>query len=116
MTRIIIATLLSITSIFGHASTPPQYDGTGTIVKLASIPSEDDRDYITVQNFISAGNCPVSSGLVIAKIKTSPAGNRAYSLALAAKMTGKQVKLVVNDQEQKNFEGFCYVKALEIIE
>ncbi|KGJ90384.1 hypothetical protein [Colwellia psychrerythraea] len=112
MIRVISVILLSMISVFASAT---QYTGTGNIVRLVSIPGGDNRDYIAVYNFTSAGNCPVSSGLVIAKIQTSASGNRVYSLALAAKVSGKQVKLVV-DNALKNDEGFCYVKSLEFVE
>jgi hypothetical protein len=58
---------------------------------------------VKVQNFTSADGCPVSSGLVFARIQTSDSGSgsRAYALAIAAKMAGKKVKLVVDSALKK---------------
>lgn len=91
------------------------YSGKGLISKLTVIPDGDNKDYILVNGFDSAGNCPNAQGLVVAKFQTTESGNRAYSLAVAAKLSGKQIRLVVNDTS-KNQEGFCYVRAIELIE
>jgi hypothetical protein len=85
------------------------YSHTATIKKIVTIPSGTDKDYLTLNNFTSAGNCLNAHGLVVAKFSENH--NRIFSLALAAKMADREVRLVVEDTA-KNSEGFCLVKAL----
>lgn len=83
------------------------------IDRLGSIDSRDDGDYLIVKNFTSAGTCPLSNGLVIARIRSDSNGNRSFSMALAARMSGKKVKISVDDTK-RNAEGDCYLHSIEI--
>ncbi len=104
----ILILLLSLSIITEIKAT--SYSHTDTVKKLVTIPSGQDKDYITLNNFISAGNCLNAHGYVVAKFSENH--DRVFSLAIAAKMAGKEIRLVVDDTV-KNSEGFCLVKSLE---
>ena len=67
------------------------YGHTGTISRIVSVPAGADRDYILVDGFQSAGSCPVTSGLVIAKFPSGEAGNRSYALAMGKRRSGHSI-------------------------
>lgn len=110
MKKIILVLLFFVMPEYTFAA---NYGHTGTISRIVSVPAGADRDYILVDGFQSAGSCPVTSGLVIAKFPSGEAGNRSYALAMAAKMAGKSIYLVVDDTS-KNFEGMCYVVSIQV--
>lgn len=89
------------------------YKSVDTIYRLGTVLTRDNADFIIINGFTSAGTCPLSSGLVVARFPSGESGARAYSLALAAKMAGKNVELAVDDTI-KNSNGQCLVKSLEI--
>ena len=99
--------------IFVNVAHATSYNHTSTIHRLGSIESRSDGDYIVLNNFTTAGTCPLSIGLVVARFRTGEAGARTFSIALAAKMAGKKVRLSVNDSI-KNNNGSCYVNSIEI--
>ncbi|OLF75200.1 hypothetical protein AWH60_11310 [Pseudoalteromonas haloplanktis] len=105
----ILIILLSLSTISEIKAT--SYSHTDTVKKVVTIPSGQDKDYITLNNFTSAGNCLNAHGVVVAKFSASH--DRVFSLAIAAKMANKKVRLIVDDAI-KNSEGFCLVKALEL--
>ena len=110
MKKIILVLLFFVMPEYTFAA---NYGHTGVISRIVAVPAGADRDYILVDGFQSAGSCPVTSGLVIAKFPSGEAGNRSYALAMAAKMAGKSIHLVVNDTS-KNFEGMCYVVSIQV--
>ena len=83
MKKIILVLLFLVMHEYTFAA---NYGHTGVISRIVSVPAGADRDYILVDGFQSAGSCPVTSGLVIAKFPSGDAGNRSYALAMAAKM------------------------------
>lgn len=89
------------------------YRSIGTIYRMGTILNRDNVDYMIISGFTSAGTCPLSEGLVVARFPNNDRGARAYSMALAAKMSGKNIELGVNDSV-KNAEGSCFVQTLEI--
>ena len=87
----------------------------GTINRMGSIESRSDGDFVILNGFTSAGSCPLSAGLVVARFHSGETGARSFAVALAAKMAGKEVRLSVDDAN-KNANGFCYVQSMVISE
>ncbi len=108
--KVLLLTILLVATQLSIADT---YRSTNTIQRMGVITNRDNVDYIIINGFTSAGTCPLSLGLVVARFPNNDRGSRAYSMALAAKMSGKSVKLSVDDSV-KNAEGSCFVNTLEI--
>jgi len=89
------------------------YSHTSTVDRIGSIQTRSDSDYVILSGFTTAGSCPRSDGLVIARFASNDAGNRAYSLALSAKMAGGTIRVAVDD-DVKNPDGSCMVKSIEM--
>jgi hypothetical protein len=103
----LLAPTLSFAATFSHND---------AILRLAVIEYQTNADIVIVNGFESAGTCPLSTeGLVIAAFRAGTSGDRSYSMALAAKMAGKKVRLSVDDSS-KNEAGQCYVRYIEIKE
>ncbi|MGH1487540.1 MAG: hypothetical protein ACRBCI_15100 [Cellvibrionaceae bacterium] len=105
--------LLTILLVSAQLSIAATYKSTNTIYRLGVITNRDNVDYIIINGFTSAGTCPLSLGLVVARFPNNEQGSRAYSMALAAKMSGRNIELGVDDSV-KNAEGSCFVKTLEL--
>lgn len=113
MIRIFAVLLLVILPLSAQSKT---YKGTNTIQRLGSIDSRENADFIILNSFSDAGSCPLSSdGLVVARFKSGEVGNRSFSMALAARMSGKKVRIAVDDTD-KNSEGQCNLRSIEIID
>jgi len=92
------------------------YKSTNTIQRLGSIDSRENADFIILNSFRVAGSCPLASdNLVVARFKSGEIGNRSYSMALAARISGKRVSIAVDDTD-KNSEGQCNLRSIEIID
>jgi len=92
-----------------------QYIKEGTIHRLGAIDSRQDADFVILNGFTEAGSCPLSGGLVVGRFHSGDNGSRSFAIALAAKMAGKSITLVVNDSD-KNSNGSCYVHSVAISE
>lgn len=115
MKIIFLATIFLLT-INVHATTYNEtFKHTDTIYKIGAINTRSDADFILLNNFTSAGSCPKSEGLVVARFPSGDSGDRSFSIALSAKMNGKSVLLAVDDGF-KNNNGYCYVKSLLIVD
>jgi len=89
------------------------YSHVDLINRLGSIDSRENGDFLMVQNFSDAGTCPKSGGLVIARIRSGTSGDRSFSMALAAKLSEKKVKISIDDSKRTP-EGDCYLNSLEV--
>ncbi|MPY24343.1 hypothetical protein [Shewanella sp. YLB-07] len=107
--------LSSIVLFMSSSVSAAQFSGIGYINKIVAIPAKTNADYILVDNFTLAGSCPLSHGMVVVRFKSAEEDHRAYSLAMAAKMANKRIKLAVDDSV-KNSSGYCYVISLELNE
>ena len=112
MKKYILTTIACLALGNANAAT---FFSTNTINRLGSIESRADGDFIVIKDFKQAGDCPLSNGLVVARFHSGEVGSRSFSIALAAKMAGKKVKLTVDDAD-KNANGSCYVLSVEISE
>ena len=90
-----------------------KYSHIDVVERLGSIDSRDNGDFLMVKGFTEAGTCPKSGGLVIARIRSDNNGDRSFSMALAARLSGKKVKVSIDDNE-RNAEGDCFLNSLEI--
>ncbi len=89
------------------------YSHIDVVERIGSIDSRDDGDFLMVKGFTEAGTCPQSGGLVIARIRSDNNGDRSFSMALAARLSGKKVKISIDDTK-RNAEGDCFLNSLEI--
>ena len=98
------------------ASNAALYKHTDTVYRLGVIESRSDADFIILNGFETAGSCPLSGeGLVVARFHSGDVGARSYSMALGAKLSGKRIRLAVDDTV-KNTEGTCFVQSIEIFD
>lgn len=112
MKKLLIALSAGVLSMSANAEL---FTKESTINRLGSIESRVDGDFIILNEFTEAGSCPLSAGLVVARFHSGEVGSRSFSIALAAKMAQKKVRLSVDDSK-KNDNGFCYVQAAVITE
>lgn len=105
--------LITIALMLSVHSFADSYSKKSTIKQIGGIESRENGDFIILDGFTSAGTCPLSGGLVVARFRSDEKGSRTFSLGLAAKMAGKKITLSVND-DVKNGNGFCYVHSLMI--
>ncbi len=89
------------------------YKGSGSIDKIGAITSRSNADFLFVSGFSSAGSCPKSTAFVIARFPNTKEGDRAYSLALAAKLANKKITIAVDDS-YKNSNGDCFIQSISI--
>lgn len=90
------------------------FSHTDSINRIGAIESREDGDYIVLNGLVSAGSCPLSGGLVVARFRSEGYSvNSTFSIALAAKMANKKVTLAVDDTK-KNSNGFCFVHSVTI--
>lgn len=89
--------------------------GTGTIHTLRAhndLIAGDESDWMLVNNFKSAGKCEIyTDGLVLMRM---PAEEREFSVALAAQMAGKKVKVAVDDNTT-GVGGACILRWINIV-
>jgi len=91
------------------------YKHTDTIKTLGATVFEEEYDFVVLNGFAEAGSCQKSSGLIAARFPYGESGQRAYSIALAAKMSGKKITLAVDDANKHPVHG-CFVKSISISE
>lgn len=91
------------------------YKHTDTINELGAAVFADEYDYVTLNGFTQAGSCQTSSGLIVARFPYGESGQRAFSIALSAKMSGKKIMLSVDDANKHPIHG-CFVKSISISE
>jgi hypothetical protein len=104
-------TLLLVAS---HADAT-MYNGSGFVEKIFSGDrvSRGPNDSFLISGFASAGSCATNDGLVGLTLRDDEGGRRQLAMVLAAKMTGVQVSIRVDDAV-KNANGFCYVFLVEL--
>ncbi|QDO85229.1 hypothetical protein FM037_20780 [Shewanella psychropiezotolerans] len=102
--------------IFSSNSYAEIFVHTDTINRLGGIESRENGDYVVLNGFTSAGTCPLSGGLVVARFRSEGGnGHSTFSLALAAKISNKKVTIAVDDAV-KNANGSCFVHSVTITE
>ena len=104
-----------LSCILASSASATTYSYVGTINRMGSYLLGPDSDFIVLNGFASAGICPTSDGLVVARFPSGESGNRGYALAVSAKMANKQVRLAVDDA-YKNSSGNCFVKSIQVSE
>lgn len=85
--------------IFSEACFSGNYFGSGKVVDILVRRSLASRAIVYVEGFSDAGNCSkyTSKDLVVLSIKDDEDANNIFSMALAAHMSGKSIKVKVND-------------------
>lgn len=107
-----VATMLSantaIAASFAH---------TDTVNRVSVITTRADASFMLLNGFTEAGNCPTlhTNGLVIARFKSDELSQNAFSMAMAAQIAGKKVRLTVDD-EIRNANGYCVVQSIYLTE
>lgn len=71
-----------------------------------------DSDYVLLNGVSEMGSCKTSQGLVV--IRIPEADSQAFSMALAAQMSGKTVVVDINDS-RKDASGSCVMRWLKIL-
>lgn len=99
--------LTAIAETFSHSD---------TIDRLGAIMTREESDFVIVKGFTSAGSCPLSNGLVAVRFSYGESGKRAYSIALAAKISGKKIRLTVDDTNKHPVDGGCFATSIVINE
>lgn len=112
MKRLTISIILALLSIKSNSAV---FTHTGYISRIGAIESRENGDFIILAGFTFAGTCPLSRGLVVARLRSTEYGSRAFSIGLAAKMAGKKVAITVNDSI-KNENGACFINSISLEE
>lgn len=113
MKRTLIGIAMGIMS-FSSLATYGTFSGKVEILRpLNATYYGEDSDMLGISGLKSMGNCKVdaASGLVIIRIPDSE--ERAFSVALAAQMAGKEVSVSIND-ERVNASGDCILSWISI--
>ena len=89
--------------------------GKVAMIRLTDSSLGADWDWIGVEGFTSAGTCPLAFGYVALITRGNDRGTRMISLALTAKISGKEVQVTVDDT-LKNSSGYCFIRSLDLID
>ena len=91
------------------------YSGAGKVEDILIRRSLDAFAIIYIDGFSSAGNCPKygAKDLVILSLKNDEYAQAIYSMALAARMGDKPVKIVVDDAGTDG-NGNCVIKDIRL--
>ncbi|WP_054114312.1 hypothetical protein [Marinagarivorans algicola] len=91
------------------------YSGSGKIEDILIRGSLDAFAIIYMNGFSSAGGCQKhgSKDLVILSVKNDEHAQSMYSMALAAYMADKSIKIVVDDSRTDS-NGFCVIKDIRL--
>ena len=71
-----------------------------------------DTDYVLLEGVTSLGSCKLSQGLVV--IRIPEAESQAFSMALAAQISGKRLTVDINDSRKDSY-GSCIMRYLYIV-
>jgi len=106
--------LAVILSTLSAPANSAQYTFTGQVQSVVTTDSNlgSNLDYISISGASSAGQCYVADGLVVIRMRDDLRGQRQFALALAAKLSGTPLTVVLDDINQRGSDGFCYVRVL----
>lgn len=104
--------LSSIAALWMHeTSQAAPYSATGQIafIRAHDIIVGQNIDWFAVTGATSMGQCLLSEGLVVLRIKDDQRGQRQFALITAAKTAGTPITVVVDDANVDPW-GYCYVR------
>ena len=107
-----IFTFLALLSPIAYSA---PYSGSGRVEDILIRSSLDAFAIIYIKDFSSAGNCPKYGGkdLVILSVKNDEHSQAIYSMALAAHIADKPIKIVVDDSVTDG-NGNCVIKDIRM--
>jgi hypothetical protein len=121
MNALRIAAFLTAGALVGTTNIPTAH---ATLVNrtdvISSITAHDTNTgwlgWIAVAGMATAGNCPVTGNLVVLKIRNDEAGQRQYSMALAAYLAGRQVTASVETTSTvaEGAINYCVLRTLKL--
>ena len=91
------------------------FTATGDVYRISALAEElTYDDLLLIDGFSSAGVCNVATeGMVILRIRDNPKGERQFSMAVAARLAGKQVQVQVTDSSADS-RGDCYLRWIRL--
>ena len=105
-------------ALLSFAAHSANYEGEGTINTLRVLSQSmygTDYDWLSVNGFSSAGGCSTYNGLAIMLIPNED--ERAFSIALAAQMAGKKVRVATSDDpEYRGVGNRCKLRWINIVD
>jgi hypothetical protein len=92
-----------------------EFTASGTVVLLRTFDSSVgvDEGGMTLQNFTSAGTCPLLSGRVHMRIRGDSAGSRQFTVALTGMALSRAVTVQVDDT-LKDSAGVCFLRFIRM--
>ena len=86
----------------------------GEIYRIGAIMIREESDFIVLDRKDEVGSCPKPEGYVVARIPYGESGDRAYSIALAAKLAGKPVHIAIDDTNKHPVDGGCMLQSISL--
>lgn len=85
--------------------------------KIKSLTSHDsvlgaNSDWLSIEGFTSAGQCALSNGLVVMRLRDDKKGERQLAMVLSASLAGRTVTGVVDDAVRDS-GGSCFLKYIK---
>jgi len=109
----VVLVLLMAVVRFADAA-PHNASGTVNILNLPDGASQGpNQSWVTIAGVSSLGTCPTNGGLVLLRLRDDIPGQKQFSTLLAAKLTGSNVSVFVDDA-YVDPAGFCYLLFLQL--
>jgi hypothetical protein len=110
------ALIVLLTAIAGPLAYATPYQATGQVKMLSNVDRPTygpNMDSVLIEGFSSAGTCATNDGLIGLILRDDEGGRRQYASLLAAKLSGGNVKVRLDDSV-KTANGYCYLLILEV--
>lgn len=107
------------TCIFLNSAFATNYTAVGKIKSFYAIDHQlwgSDIDYVQIEGFVNAGTCKTDVYGVLIRMRGDQGGNRQYATALSAKLAGKNIRVAVDDTEEKDPFGYCFLRNISIVD
>jgi hypothetical protein len=104
--------ILIVTLLLSAPTYAAKYTLQGIVDTLRQNVGSIDGDFITLKNVKQAGSCSTVGGLILVRILND--ADRAFSIALAAELAGKELELSVDDNHT-GLGGYCVLRWINVV-
>lgn len=113
MNKLILFMALLVSTATAYSAS---FQATGKVALIRSFDSSVglDWDWIGIEGLTSMGSCSLSDGYVVLMMHSDSQGNRQLSMAMAAKMAGKNIHVAIDDT-LKVHSSYCLIRQLDIL-
>jgi len=89
-----------------------EYTGTVAIIRVHDSVEGANKSWFTLDGFTSWGSCGTSNGGVLLRLRDDENGKRQFAMLTAAEVSGRKVRVGVDDTLKDNL-GYCWAWYLD---